>query len=99
MKKKYKKNKNINQTSFYFEDYLETNKKNQDLKKTNNFQDRIYLLFFFFFSLIIIFSIKITHISLNKKDVFNVGEPNSQFSVLRRDIVAVSYTHLRAHET
>ena len=87
MKKKYKKNKNINQTSFYFEDYLETNKKKQVLKKTNNFQDRIYLLFFFFFSLIIIFSIKITHISLNKKDILNIGEQKSQFSVLRRDIV------------
>ena len=58
--KKIKKNKNINQTSFYFEDYLETNKKNKILKKSNNFQDRIYLLFFFFFSLILIFSIKIT---------------------------------------
>ena len=67
MKKKSKKNKNINQTSFYFEDYLETNKKNKILKKSNNFQDRIYLLFFFFFSLILIFSIKITHISLNNK--------------------------------
>ena len=87
MKKKYKKNKNINQTSFYFEDYLETNKKNQVLKKTNNFQDRIYLLFFFFFSLIFIFSIKITHISLNKNDIYNVREPKSKFSVLRRDIV------------
>ena len=87
MKKKYKKNKNINQTSFYFEDYLETNKKNQVLKKTNNFQDRIYLLFFFFFSLIFIFSIKITHISLNKKDIFNVREQKSKFSLLRRDIV------------
>ena len=49
MKKKFKKNKNKNQTSFYFEDYLETNKKNKILKKTNNFQDRIYLLFFFLF--------------------------------------------------
>ena len=87
MKKKYKKNKNINQTSFYFEDYLETNKKNQVLKKTNNFQDRIYLLFFFFFSLIFIFSIKITHISLNKNDIYNVRETKSKFSVLRRDIV------------
>jgi len=87
MKKKYKKNKNINQTSFYFEDYLETNKKNQVLKKTNNFQDRIYLLFFFFFSLIFIFAIKITHISLNKNDIYNVREPKSKFSVLRRDIV------------
>ena len=87
MKKKYKKNKNINQTSFYFEDYLETNKKYQVLKKTNNFQDRIYLLFFFFFSLIFIFSIKITHISLNKNDIYNVREQKSKFSLLRRDIV------------
>ena len=65
MKKKSKKNKNINQESFYFEDYIETNKK-QKKQKFNNFQDRIYLLFFFFFSLIFIFSIKITHISLNQ---------------------------------
>ena len=79
MKKKYKKNKNINQTSFYFEDYLETNKKNRVLKKSNNFQDRIYLLFFFFFSLILIFSIKITHISLNEKDIFNIGEKKKFF--------------------
>ena len=49
MVKKYKKNKNINQRSFYFEDYIETNKKNKTLKKLNNLQDRIYLLFFFFF--------------------------------------------------
>ena len=87
MKKKYKKNKNIKQTSFSIEDYLETNKKNQFLKKTNNFQDRIYLLFFFLFSLILIFSIKITHISLNKNDIYNVREQKSKFSLLRRDIV------------
>ena len=49
MKKKSKKNSNINQKSFYFEDYLETNRKNESLKKSNNFQDRIYILFFFFF--------------------------------------------------
>ena len=87
MKRKYKKNRNINQTSFYFEDYLETNRKNQLLKKSNNSQDRIYLLFFFFFSLILIFSIKITHISLNKKDIFNIGDQKSEFSLLRRDII------------
>ena len=87
MKKKFRKNNNINQTSFYFEDYLETNKKNKIFKKSNNLQDRIYLLFFFFFSLIFIFSIKITHISLNKKNVFNTEEQKSQFSLLRRDIV------------
>jgi cell division protein FtsI (penicillin-binding protein 3) len=87
MVKKYKKNKNDNQRSFYFEDYLETNKKNKILKKSNNFQDRLYLLFFFFFSLILIFSFKIIHISLNKKDIFNAEKQSSKFSLIRRDIV------------
>ena len=86
MKKKLKKN-NINQRSFYFEDYLETNRKSKVQKKTHNFQDRIYLLFFFFFSLILIFSIKIIHISLNEKNIFNFEEQNSKFSLMRRDIV------------
>ena len=85
MKKKSKKN--INQTSFYFEDYLEITKKNKILKKSNSFQDRIYLLFFFFFSLILIFSIKIIHISLNKADVYYTDEKKSNFTLLRRDIV------------
>ncbi len=87
MKKKLKKNKDINQTSFYFEDYLETNKKNKILKKSNNLQDRIYLLFFFFFSLVLIFSFKIIHISLFKKDIFSFEDHKSKFSLLRRDIV------------
>ena len=87
MKKKYKKNKNINQTSFYFEDYLETNKKNKKFKESNRFQDRIYLLFFLFFSLILIFSIKIIHISLNKKEIFHLEKQTSKFSLIRRDIV------------
>ena len=87
MKKKLKKNKNFNQISFYFEDYLETNKNNKILKKTNNFQDRMYLLFFFFFSLVLIFSIKITFISLDKKNIPNLERQNTKFSLLRRDIV------------
>ena len=87
MKKKLRKNNNTNQKSFYFEDYLETNKKKKILKKSNNFQDRIYLLFFFFFSLILIFSIKITHIALNKKEIFNYENQISEFSLIRRDIV------------
>ena len=87
MKKRYKRNKSINQISFYFEDYFETNKKNRILKKSNNFKDRIYLLFFFLFSLILICSIKITHISLEKKDMFNLEKQTSKFSLLRRDIV------------
>ena len=87
MKKKQKKTKNENQNSFYFEDYLETNKKNKFSKKENNFQDRIYLLFFFFFSLVIIFSIKITHLSLSKTPVFNQKNTSLKFSLTRRDIV------------
>ncbi len=87
MKKKIKKNKNTNQASFYFEDYLETNKKNKILKKSNNFQDRIYLLFFFFFSLIFIFAIKITHISVIKENKFHFEEHKTNFSLLRRDII------------
>jgi cell division protein FtsI (penicillin-binding protein 3) len=87
MKKKKKKIRNINQTSFYFEDYLETNKKNKFEKKLNNFQDRIYLLFFFFLSLVLIFSIKITHLSLSKTKLFNKDVALSQFSLTRRDIV------------
>ena len=66
---------------------LETNKKNKVLKKSNNLHDRIYLLFFFFLSLILIFSIKITHMSLNKKNMFSLEEQKSKFSLLRRDIV------------
>ena len=83
--KKTKKNKIFNQTSFYFEDYLETNKKKLS-KQLNSFHDRIYLLFFFFFSLILIFSIKITHISLIK-NIFNLENQKSKFSLIRRDIV------------
>ena len=87
MKKKQKKIKDFNQTSFYFEDYLETSKKNKSSKKENNFQDRIYLLFFFFLSLVIIFSIKIAHLSLSKTPVFNPENTYSKFSLTRRDIV------------
>ena len=61
-------------------------KKNKILNKTNNFQDRIYLLFFLF-SLILIFSIKIIHISLDKKNNFSLEQKKSNFSLLRRDIV------------
>ena len=89
MKKKYKKNKNINknQASFYFEDYLETNKKNKSLQKDNFLQDRIYLLFFLFFSLIFIFSLRIVHVSLNKIEIYNHDSSPQKFNVLRRDIV------------
>ena len=44
MRKKSNKNKktNVNQKSFYFEDYFETNKKNRYLQTNNSSQDRIY---------------------------------------------------------
>ena len=73
MKRKRKKNKdfNINQKSFYFEDYLETNQKNQRVKTSNISQDRVYLLFFLFFSLITIFSIKIIFVSLKNIETYN----------------------------
>ena len=86
MKSKKNKNFNINQTSFFFEDYLDTNKKNKKAKQSNISQDRIYLLFFLFFSLIIIFSIKITFVSLKKPEILNYKNDYSKFTLLRRDI-------------
>ena len=87
MKKQKNKNFNINQKSFYFEDYLETNQKNKKVKDSNIFQDRIYLLFFLFFSLITIFSIKIIFISLKSFENLNKKNNLAYHSTLRRDIV------------
>ena len=89
MRKKLNKNKilNLNQSSFFFEDYYETNKKNKSNQKKKIYQDRIYLLFFLFFSLIFTFSIKIIHISLNNIQIFNKENPQKKHTVLRRDIV------------
>ena len=89
MKTKKKNNKKINknQTSFYFEDYLDTNQKKNSIKDSNIYQDRIYLLFFLFFSLIIIFSIKITLVSLKKPEIFNNKSNSSYYRLLRRDII------------
>ena len=89
MIKKQKKNKNfnINQKSFYFEDYLETNQKNKKIENSNISQDRIYLLFFLFFSLIAIFSIKITFVSLKNPEILKYEINQSQFALLRRDII------------
>ena len=89
MKKKLRKNKNfnINQSSFFFEDYIETNKKNKLLLKNNLFQDRIYLLFFLFLSLILIFSIRIIDVSMNKIEIFDNENNQKKFTLQRRDIV------------
>ena len=66
--------------------FLKQKKKNKSSQKNYYFQDRIYLLFFLFLSLIMIFSIKIIYISLNKIEIFD-NEVSKQFSVMRRDIV------------
>ena len=89
MKRKRKKNKyfNINQTSFYFEDYLETNQKNKKIKNSNISQDRVYLLFFLFFSLITIFSIKIIFVSLKDIEIYNKKNNSFYNTSLRRDII------------
>ena len=87
--KKQKNNKdlNINQKSFYFEDYLEINQKNKKVDDSKKYQDRIYLLFFLFLSLVVIFSIKITLVSLKKPEMYSHQNNSSQFISLRRDIV------------
>ena len=89
MKRKQRRNKdlNINQKSFYFEDYLETNQKNKKVKNSSISQDRIYLLFFLFFSLITIFSIKIIFVSLKDLEIYNKKNNSSHFIPLRRDII------------
>ena len=89
MKRKHKKNKfsNINQKSFYFEDYLETNQKKKKVKNSNISQDRIYLLFFLFFSLITIFSIKIIFVSLQDIEIYSKKNSAFYYSPLRRDII------------
>ena len=71
MKKKFRRDKkfNENQASFFFEDFLETNKKNKFSQRKNFFHDRIYLLFFLFFSLILIFGIRIIQVSLYKMEI------------------------------
>ena len=89
MKKKSKTNKkiNINQKSFYFEDYLETNQKQKKFYKSSISEDRIYVLFFFFICLITIFTIKITFISVQAPQVLQAKKNSHNFLPLRRDIV------------
>ena len=83
-----KKNNNINQKSFFFEDNSNKTEHKINKKKLLIKEDRIYLLFFIFFCLISIFSIKIIFISLNaitlKKNSIYL---NSKFETFRNDIV------------
>ena len=72
--------------SFYFEDYIETSLKQKDISKSSISEDRIYILFFSFFSLIAIFSIKITSISIQEPQFLQSKKNNTNFLPLRRDI-------------
>ena len=53
--------------------------KTKKFNKSHNLQDRLYLLFFIFFSLILIFSFKIIHISLSKKNLYSSDEQLTKF--------------------
>ena len=84
---KNKKNININQKSFYFEDYIETNQRQKKITKSIISEDRIYLLFLFFFCLITVFALKISLTSIQDPKFFSNKEENIKFTSLRRDIV------------
>ncbi len=84
-----KNKKTIKKKSFYFEDYTEqelTNN-NKGFKIIRVSPNRVTFLFFIFISLILIFSLKITYLSLSSnKDLYN-KKNNKFFSNHRRDIL------------
>ena len=86
-KKSRKKLFNKNQKSFYFEEYLQTNEPFKKQKKTVMSEDRIYILFFLFISLILIFSISITNISLQKSEIKKIENKKKSIISLRKDII------------
>ena len=89
MRKKTKKNNNysLNQRSFHFNDYIETNQKIKNKHQNQISDDRIYILFFSFVSLILVFSLKITLISIQKTDFSKTRNENTHFISARKDIV------------
>ena len=86
-KKRNKKNLNINQQSFFFEDYLSTNQKFKKEKNSTINEDRVYILFFSFFSLILIFSLKIIFISFQNSSYSQIKNYQHNFKPIRNDIV------------
>ena len=89
MKIKSKKNNkiNINQKSFYFEDYFEGNLKQKRITKDSISNDRIYILFFSFLSLIFILSIKIIFLSIQEPQFSEIKNNSLNFKPLRRDFI------------
>jgi cell division protein FtsI (penicillin-binding protein 3) len=88
--KNKKNNKNFiheNQKSFFFDDFLEANKKNKKLNKSKVYEDRLYVLFSFFFSLILIFSISIFSTSIQESNFQGYKKMNYNFPLLRRDVL------------
>ena len=84
-----KKNKKINEKSYYFEDYNYFSKNQSKFKSRLNInEDRIYLLFFVFFCLISLFGIKILSTSLQNTKLKNTHNyNNSIFSPSRGEII------------
>ena len=82
MRKKTRKNKkiNINQTSFYFEDYIETNK-NKFTKKEFISRQNLSIIFFIFFTYPYILH-KNNYISLNKIEIYNQEYSIQKFNTL-----------------
>tara|TARA_A100001011_G_scaffold198908_1_gene207180 strand:- start:3023 stop:4747 length:1725 start_codon:yes stop_codon:yes gene_type:complete len=86
-KKKRNKKININQKSFYFEDYLATNQFSKKKEESKVSEDRIFILFFSFICLITAFLIKISTLSF-QDPIFSLKDDyNNYFSPIRRDIV------------
>ena len=88
--KNKKNNKNFihkNQKSFFFYDFLDTIQINKKLSKSKIYEDRLYVLFSFFFSLILIFSISIFSISIQKSNFQGYKKIDYNYPLLRRDVV------------
>jgi len=86
--KKYNKIFNQeNQKSFFFDDFIEAAQKNKKSNKSKIYEDRLYALFSFFFSLILIFSISILSISVQKSNFQGYKKENYHSLLLRKDIL------------
>ena len=74
--------------SFYFEDYTESELLNDNsIKIPKVSYNRVTFLFFIFFSLILIFGIKITYLSLSSEKNFFSKNSNPNLTKIRKDIV------------
>tara|TARA_Y100001970_G_scaffold253203_1_gene327709 strand:- start:2522 stop:4249 length:1728 start_codon:yes stop_codon:yes gene_type:complete len=85
---KKRKNKNINERSFYFQEYDHNPVEKFSKDKFQIAEDRLYLLFFVFFCLIFIFSIKIFSTSLQfSNNDLQYNTKKNIFKPLRNDIL------------